>query len=355
MSTTTHVGFLLLDKFTMISLASAVDPLRMANQLSGSTLYSWSLVSADGEPVSASNGIRHTPDASMNDLLEADAVFVVGGVDITHSYNEQQLHWLRKLNERGVKLGGICTGSFVLAEADLLDGSDCSVHWEIAGALEELHPSVKCSNRLFIMDDDHLTCSGGTAPLDMMLNIISDSHGLSLANAISEMFILDRVRDRRDMQKVPIKHRMGVAPPKLVEATALIEANIEEPITLDELSSLLNISRRQLERLFKSNLNCTPSRYYLRLRLERARQLLKQTSLSIVEVASVCGFVTSPHFSKCYKDHWGISPRQERMNRDDGNAAADADEEESRVNAIRRAASTEPSYGSMRKMVKDQN
>ena len=351
----THIGFLLLDKFTMISLASAVDPLRMANQLSGSTLYSWSLVSADGEPVAASNGIRHLPDASMDDMFDGDALLVVGGVDITHSFSEKQLNWLRKLHERGIKLGGICTGTFVLAEAGLMDGLDCSVHWEIAGALEELHPSVKCSNRLFIMDDEHLTCSGGTAPLDMVLNLISDRHGLSLANAISEMFILDRVRDRRDVQKVPIKHRMGVAPPKLIEATALIEANIEEPITLNELSGLLNISRRQLERLFKSNLNCTPSRYYLRLRLERARQLLKQTSLSIVEVASICGFVTSPHFSKCYKDHWGISPRQERMNRDEENALPIAGDEPSRVNDIRRAAASEPSYGSMRRLVKDRD
>lgn len=308
----THIGFLLLPNYTMISLATALEPLRMANELAGRELYGWSLITEDGKPVAASDGMLNLPDASLADASGLDALIVVGGVDVIHSYTEAQLDWLRMLDVKGVQLGGICTGAFVLAEAGLLDGYECSVHWECMVALQEIHPRVICNNRLFTVERRRLTCTGGTAPMDMMLNIISHAHGLSLANGISEMFILDRIRDQYDNQKIPLSNSMGVSPPKLVDATSLMDANIEEPIPLEELAGLLHISRRQLERLFKSNLDCSPSRYYLRLRLYRARQLLKQTSLSIIEVASLCGFVSTPHFSKCYRTHLGITPREER-------------------------------------------
>jgi transcriptional regulator GlxA family with amidase domain len=308
----TSIGFLLLNDYTMISLVSAVEPLRMANQISGKTLYKWTLITEDGQPVSASDGILSIPNAAIGDALYLDALIVVGGVDVTRNTTEGQLQWLRKLNGQGVQLGGICTGAYCLAQARLMDGRECSVHWECMATLQELHPEVVCNNHLFTVDRERVTSSGGTAPLDMMLNVISRGHGISLANAISEMFILDRIRDPNDRQKIPLKYTMGLAPPKLVEATTLMEANIEEPILLEELAGLLNISRRQLERLFKSNLDCSPSRYYLRLRLDRARQLLKQTSLPIIEVASLCGFVSTPHFSKCYRTYLGITPREER-------------------------------------------
>ena len=126
------------------------------------------------------------------------------------------------------------------------------------------------------------------------------------------MFVQDRIRTESEYQKVPLKLTTGMVPPKLVEAASLMESNIEEPISLEDLAGLLQISRRQLERLFKQNLNCSPSRYYMRVRLYRARQLLKQTTLSIVEIAMLCGFSSTPHFSKCYRLHLGLSPRQER-------------------------------------------
>jgi transcriptional regulator GlxA family with amidase domain len=308
----TSIGFLLLNEYTMISLVSAIDPLRMANQISGKTLYTWALITEDGQPVGASDGIHNIPDAAISDAPYFDALIVVGGVDVTRNTTEAQLQWLRKLDSRGVQLGGICTGAYCLAEARLMDGRECSVHWECMAMLHELHPEVVCNNHLFTVERERVTSSGGTAPLDMMLNVISRRHGISLANAISEMFILDRIRDPNDRQKIPLKYTMGLAPPKLVEATTLMEANIEETILLEELAGLLSISRRQLERLFKSNLDCSPSRYYMRLRLDRARQLLKQTSLSIIEVASLCGFVSTPHFSKCYRTYLGITPREER-------------------------------------------
>ncbi len=309
---TRHVGFLLLDNFTMIALASAVEPLRMANQLSGKELYTWSTITENGEQVSASDGIKITPDFSMQEATGLDTLFVVGGVNITRSYNSKQLSWLKSLARRHVQLGGLCTGSYALAEAGLLDGYHCSAHWECIASLQEAYPKVSCTNHLFVIDRDRITSSGGTVPLDMMLFMIKRDFGYQLTAGISEMFICDRGRNETDYQRIPLRHVLGTAQPKIVEVVSLMEANIEEAIELDELATYVGLSRRQLERLFQKYLQCTPSKYYMKLRLFRARQLLKQTSMSIIDVAAACGFVSTPHFSKCYREHLGIPPREER-------------------------------------------
>jgi len=309
----THkIGFLLLKNFTLISFASAVDPLRMANQFGGQELYDWYTLSADGGPVSASDGIQITPDAGLNSDLELDTVIVVGGVNVTRSYTPEQLAWLQAQARSGCRIGGICTGAFALAHAGLLDGYDCSTHWEYLALLQEAFPKVHCSNRLFSFDRQRMTSSGGTVPLDMMLTLIKQEHGHALAAAISEMFICDRIRTPSEHQKVPLRHVLGTTQPKLVEVVALMEANIEETIELDELAGYVGLSRRQLERLFQKYLDCSPSRYYLKLRLFRARQLLKQTAMPVIEIASACGFVSIQHFRKCYREQIGIPPSEER-------------------------------------------
>ncbi|MGP8308445.1 GlxA family transcriptional regulator [Vibrio sp. YIC-376] len=308
-----RIGFLLLDNFTMLAFSSAVDPMRMANQLTGKELYDWYVISEDGDDVESSDGITIKPDCSMADAPQLDTLIVVGGVNITRSFTRKQITWLQSLARKHVVLGGVCTGSYVLAEAGLLDGYQCSVHWECLATLQERHPRVNCLNHLFVIDRDRMTCSGGTVPLDMMITMIQKDYGRELGSSISEMFICDNIRGENDTQRIPLKHTVGTAQPKLVEAIILMEANIEEIIELDELAMYVGLSRRQLERLFQKYLQCSPSKYYLKLRLNRARQLLRQTSMSIIEIATACGFVSSPHFSKCYRVHIGISPKAERL------------------------------------------
>ncbi len=308
-----RIGFLLLNNFTMLALASAVDPLRMANQLTGKELYDWYTITEDGSQVRASDGITITPDCSMSEAPQLDTLIVVGGVNITRSYTRRQISWLQSLARKHVRLGAVCTGPYLLAEAGLLDGYQCSVHWECLATLQEQHPRVNCLNHLFVIDRDRMTCSGGSVPLDMMITMIQKDYGRELGSGISEMFICDRVRGENDYQRIPLKHMIGTAQPKLSEAITLMEANIEETIELDELAGYVGLSRRQLERLFQKYLHCSPSKYYLKLRLYRARQLLRQTSMSIIEIATACGFVSSPHFSKCYRIHIGISPKAERL------------------------------------------
>ncbi|MCW4149420.1 GlxA family transcriptional regulator [Halomonas sp. 18H] len=307
------LGFLLLDNFTLISLATAIEPLRMANQLAGRELYRWYTLSLEGEAVSASDGLKVTPDASTTVPLALDTIIVCGGVAPHRSVQREHVSWLQAQARRSRRLGAICTGGWALARAGLLDGYEASVHWECLAAMQEAFPKVALSTRLFSIDRDRATSSGGTAPLDMMLTLIGRDHGRELSAGISEMFIYDRVRGEQDQQRVPLKHVLGTTQPRLLEIVALMEANLEEPISLDELADYVNVSRRQLERLFQKNLHCSPSRYYLKLRLTRARQLLKQTPMSIIEVASACGFVSTPHFSKCYREYFGIPPRDERL------------------------------------------
>ena len=307
------VGFLLLDQFTLISLASAVEPLRMANQLTGQELYRWHTLSSGGEQVWASDGMPITPDTSIINAPMLDTVIVCGGIGIQGAVTREHVTWLRTLARRSKRIGGVCTGSWALAKAGLLDGFDCSVHWEFLAAMQEAFPLVNLSSSLFTLDRDRFTSSGGTAPMDMMLHLIGRDHGHELSAAISEMFVYERIRNEQDHQRVPLKHMLGTHQPKLQEVVALMEANLEEPIDLDELANYVGLSRRQLERLFQKYLHSSPSRYYLKLRLIRARQLLKQTPISIVELSVVCGFVSTPHFSKCYRECFGIPPSDERL------------------------------------------
>lgn len=299
----------------MIAFSSAIEPLRMANQLSGEALYSWATVSETGDNVVCSNGINFTTDfsvAALEKLDAFDAVFVCGGIHVHHVACDAAIQWLRGLAKSGKVLGALCTGSQILARAGLLDGYRFTIHWENIASAREEFPHLVVSPELFEIDRDRYTCAGGTAPIDMMLHEIREQHGIELATSISEQFMCERIRDKNDRQRVPLTQRIGTSQPKLAEAVSLMEANIEEPMTLDELSHHVGLSRRQLERLFQRYLHCVPTRYYLELRLERARQLLLQTSKPIVDIALACGFVSAPHFSKCYRDTFSVPPRDER-------------------------------------------
>ncbi len=317
-SSTTKVrrfGFLLVADFSLIAFSSAFDALRMANRMREQKIYEWQVLTYDGQPISSSSGLTITPDGDVASALDLDILFVCAGDKVHLAADKPLLSWLRKLAHKKVALGAMCTGSYLLARAGLLDGYRCTIHWENMASMREEFPNAIVSQELFEIDRGRYTCSGGTAPLDMMLNIISRHHGAQLAVAISEEFICDRIRGRHDRQRVPLRLHLGTSQPKLMEAVALMEANLEEPMSLDELAQHVRLSRRQLERLFQKYLSCVPTRYYLELRLAKARQLLLQTSMSIVDVAFASGFVSAPHFSKCYRDFYGIPPRDERRQR----------------------------------------
>ncbi|MEC7245833.1 MAG: GlxA family transcriptional regulator, partial [Pseudomonadota bacterium] len=226
--------------------------------------------------------------------------------------NKAILNLVRRLDRNGAIIGAICTGTYVMAAAGLLNGRRCTIHWENIDGLTEEFPDLDITTDLFEIDGNRVTCSGGTASLDMMLNLISHVHGAQLAAEISDQFIHDRIRDPSDRQRMELRSRLGVSHPKLLAVVSFMEEGLEEPYSQTELAQKANLSTRQLERLFRKYLQTTPTRYYLNLRLARARHLLRQTSMSILSIALACGFVSASHFSKCYREVYGRTPRAER-------------------------------------------
>lgn len=309
---TIKVGFLMVPNFSMIAFSAAIEPLRVANRMSNETLFEWVIASPTDEPISASNGVRVDVFSTIADLAECRLVFVCGGLDVQSHTDQNVLNVTRRLDRQGAVVGAICTGTYVLAAAGLLNESRCTIHWENIDGLAEEFPHLEITNELFEIFENRITCSGGTASLDMMLYLISEIHGQTLAAQVSDQFIHDRIRDPSDRQRMELRTRLGVSHPKLLTVVALMEEHLEEPMSQTELASQAALSTRQLERLFRKYLSTTPTRYYLNLRLARARQLLRQTSLSILSVALACGFVSASHFSKCYRETYGKTPRAER-------------------------------------------
>lgn len=344
-----HFGFLLLGNHSMIAFANAVEVLRMANLLSRQQLYTWTVATVEGEQKSASNGLSLAGVGSLSDLDDCDLVFVCGGVEVQKEIGDTVVQDLRRRAARGQPLGALCTGTHALAAAGVLDGYRCAVHWENLVALRESHPKVHFALEVFVIDRERVTASGGIAPLHLMIQLVRSHHGNKLAMAISEQFIVDRVRDHTDQQKLPQPEFVGPGYEHLVEAAELMAANIEEPLTLSEIADAAGISLRQLERLFHRYYHVTPAQHYLTLRLRRARELLSHTSAPIMQITVACGFQTASHFCKAYRAQFGHSPSDHRRQGGQQGAihlVAAADASARRVRTSRTAAASMAAYAS---------
>jgi transcriptional regulator GlxA family with amidase domain len=311
-SATRQIDLVLLPRFSMMAYASAVEPLRAANQLGGGELYSWRTFSIDGGVVVASNGAHLVPDGDLADAGRGDTLIVCAGVGAEHFNDKALTRRLRELARTRVVLSGVCTGTIALARAGLLDGYRCTLHWENVEGFAEEFPHLDITATLFEIDRDRHTSSGGTAPMDMMISRIAREHGDDLGVKVAEFLLHHAVRHPTESQRLPIQYRTGISHPKLLAAIAHMEAYIESPVPLGEVAEQVGLSPRQLERLFKTRLGKKPSRYYLELRLQRARLLLQQTSMSVIQVAVASGFNSASHFARCYGEFFGQSPRAQR-------------------------------------------
>ncbi|KMM82815.1 GlxA family transcriptional regulator [Pseudomonas lundensis] len=308
------VGLLVIPNFTTIGFASTIETLRMANMAARREMFRTLIIGPSLEPVTASNGMRILPDCAMQDAPKLDILLVVGANPIvSHLSSRPLLNWLRKLAHERVALGGICTGSYWLARAGLLKGYRCTIHWEDIETLKDHFPEIIISHQLFELDRDRYTCSGGVASMDMTLQLIArEPGGREIAAHAAELLLCDRARSAQEQQRVPLRQKLGTSQPKLSQVVAIMEANLEEPVSLEELARFNDVSVRQLERLFHKHLQRTPSQYYLELRLARARGLLLRSESPVRDIALACGFVSAAHFSKCYSRLFGVSPMGDR-------------------------------------------
>ena len=304
--------FLLLDRFTMINFAGAIEPLRLTNHVLGHAVYDWKLCGEGGAEKTCSNGAVLRLDMGLDDLDRDDCLMVCGGVDIQKHTTKPVLAWLRRESRRGIAIGGLCTGAHVLAKAGLLDGKKATIHWENQDGFAEEFGEVNLTKSVFVMDGNRWSTAGGVSSLDLMLRIIASDYCEEVANSVADQMIYSTIRTDQDTQRLSIPTRIGVRHPKLSQVIQMMEGNIEDPMSPADLADEVGMSTRQLERLFRRYLNRSPKRYYMELRLQKARNLLMQTDMSVINVALACGFASPSHFSKCYRSHYNTTPYRER-------------------------------------------
>ena len=304
--------FVLMRDFTMLCFASAIESLRIANRTAGKQLYSWMIIGEGGEQATCSNGCIFKLDGDLIELERDDTIMLCGGLDVQEATTKRTLNWLRREARRGATVAGLCTAGYTLAKAGLLDGKKATIHWENQDSFAEEFEDVILTKSVFVVDGNRITTAGGTASIDLMLKIVADDHGEDLANAVADILIYSSIRTDQDTQRLSIPTRIGVRHPKLSRVIQMMEQNIEEPISPAILAKDVGMSTRQLERLFRRYLARSPKRYYMELRLQKARNLLMQTDMTVINVALACGFASPSHFSKCYRSHYDTTPYRER-------------------------------------------
>ena len=297
-------GLLLVPRFSLIALSSVVDPLRLANSVLERPTYEWVTLGLSTDPVISSDGIRVLPDAAMTDGLGFDAVFVIGPNPIPRRGLSDIAAWLRRQAAQGVALGGVDTGSYFLARAGLLNGYRCTIHWEDREVLPEHFPQLIVSDRLFEIDRDRYTCSGGVSPLDMMIWLLSQPPGSrELAERVADLLVAQR------------RSRLAHVPAVVLDALQMMQSNLDELLDIDEIARVLALSRRQVERLFREHLGTSPSRKYLEIRLVRARLAVLRSTRSLDDIAQSCGFGNLSHFIARYRRAFASTPAADRAAR----------------------------------------
>ncbi len=305
---TRRIGILPVEGFAMMSYAALAEPMRAANLLARRTLYEMINIGISDAPVASSGAAVVLPQARVGDDLALDYLFVVAGGDPTGYANRPVMNWLARLAREGVPLGGVSGGPIILARAGVMGGRRMTVHWEHANALAEISPHLMIERTLYVIDRDRVTCAGGTAPMDLMHALITQHHGGAFARLVSDWFMHTEIRPSAGPQRAGLVERVGSTNAAILDAVEAMEAHVAEPLTLDRLAGTAGLSPRQLNRLFTEKLGRPTMRYYRELRLQKAQSLLRNSPLSLTEIALATGFASSSHFSRAYAAQFGQPP-----------------------------------------------
>lgn len=307
-----HIIFALVEDFTHLAFACAVEPLRLANLVSKRELYRWSFASENGKTATASNGSVTMVHHPFSALPPCNRLLVLSGINLRQMNLNGIIAALRRARISGTQIGALCSGAYVLAKAGLLDGIQAAIHWEYHDGFREEFPEVNLVRSVYVADEKFITAAGGTAAADLVLHLIERDHGYDLAVAVADQMVYTTVRGSSAAQRVSLQSRKGIRNHHLARAIEVMRERLHEPISATEIARGLGISTRQLERLFERYLNSSPKTYFMEMRLERARHLLLQTESGITQVALACGFTNVGHFGRVYRTTFGISPAKQR-------------------------------------------
>lgn len=308
-----HVGILLLPQYSYLGLSLLIEPMVIANWLMRRAAYTWTIHSLDGQPVKATNGMLVPTEALPEKPGQYSTVFVVASFEAKmHSKSSKLRSWLQRERTFGAQIGGIETGTEILAASSLLDGRVAAVHWDNFEGFQETYPRVRASTQLFTMDAKVITCAGATAVADLMLAWIAESNGPKLAQEISQHLLYPKTRPQVESQLAVDESCKALMSMQVSNAMTLMQQSVANPLSCQTIATAVGLSSRQLERHFKQCMGTAPHQYYVNLRVATAHKLLQQTELSVSEVATATGFESLEHFSRVYKTRFGIPPSMDR-------------------------------------------
>lgn len=307
------LGLLLVNGFPLMAYAAVVESYRAANALSGRQLYRWMHISVDGKPCEASNGATILPDLAVGEPIDCDMLFLFAGGDPTRFADRKTFGWLRRIGHGETVIVGLSGGAYLMGQAGLLEGRRATVHWEYREAFVDAFPSTICEPGLFVQDGRRITCAGGMAGMDLATQLIARDHGHALASGVSDWFIRSEPRRADRPQRLSLRERYGIANDRLLQVLGHMEEMVEEPVSREDLAAIAGVSVRQLERLFVRHLGAGIGAFYLRIRLDRGRQLLRSTAMTITAVAVACGFTSTSHFSRAFRAQFGHPPSADRL------------------------------------------
>ena len=306
-----RIGFIPVPGFNMMSLSAAIEPLRIANRMRNERLFEWTTLWCERR-AEASNGLAIEPERGFAEIQDLDVLFVCASFNAAGARSSGAVECLRRFARSGRALGAIGTGTYLLAWAGLLGGRRCTIHWEHLPAFAEAFTRLDVTENLYEIDRKRYTTGGGTAVLDMMLHLIGEWTDRRLSLEVSTQVLYRNVRPPDDHQRSAESLSTTLFSPSLRSACALMRENTLDPLTIPAIAEAVGLSQRQLERLFKAHYCCSPLDYYLRLRLEQARNLLLESTLPVGEVARAVGFGGSSHFARRYAERFGATPSAER-------------------------------------------
>ena len=304
--------FLLLPNYSAMAFSMTMETLRLANRMSDGTPFSCLVCAEGGVAVRDSLGSEFPIDNGLDEFGRDDVIVICSGADVRKNCSPGVLQWLRRCARQGSEIAGLYTGAWVMAEAGLLNGYSATIHWENRSSFAEKFPDVDLSDYTYVVRDKRYSTAGGTSAIDLALHLVAEAEGQELANLVADQLMYTNIRVLQHSARVQVAERIGMRHPKLSEILALMETNLEEPLRPGDLAKTVNISTRQLERLFRRYLSATPKKYYMDMRLQRAQHLLLQTNMSVTEVSVACGFNSSSHFSRLFRQRYGMSPHRLR-------------------------------------------